>query len=144
MTNRSLFFLSGIAVFAILALFLLKLSPSSLSAVPEKYISHNDVRGSAIIYNDLPYTLNFEQQQNLIRYLNMAIPVGVKAFKINDNLPVKKIIIYRFNAPQIELSLITYDGKDVIFSAPNWNPGGYLRDVSDGEFRKLLEGAHDH
>lgn len=143
MSNRTLLYMLGLALAAILGLFLIKLIPIAEHHQLEKYIFKGDVQNTEIVHLGLPYTLNFEQQNTLLDALNQSIPVGMEPFKLNPNLPYKKIIIYRFNATPLELIPIDFDGKDLIFSAPAWNSNGYMRDVSTGRLKDMLEKAYD-
>lgn len=133
-----------------------------LGIVPSKYISPNDVRGMAVEHNNMLYTLNFEQQNALVDIFNRAIPVSkeiVDARKTNSaNLPeVKKIIIYRFNAPDVEITPVAYVAKtssaiktetaghlNIVFSVPLWNPNGYLEEATSDEMQKVLLTTYDH
>lgn len=125
------------------ALFFIRLLPNNATFEPEKYILKGDVKGIEIVHNDKPYTLNFEQQNTLIDYLNQSLPVNTN-FRIDPNLPFSKIIIYRFKGAPLELTPITLVGTDLVFSAPTWNPNGYLRDISVGRMNKLLNNTFDH
>lgn len=145
MDNRQVITLSAVAIAAVLLLFVIKLLPfANTDKVPEKFISHNDVRGSAVVHNGLPYTLNFQQQTSLLNYLNQSLVVGPSIAKSKDTLPISKIILYRFNASPIEISPVSIESNDLIFSSPLWNPNGYLKDISDGPLVKLLNSAFDN
>lgn len=133
-----------------------------LGIVPARHISPNDVRGMAVEHNNLLYTLNFEQQNTLVDIFNRAIPVGkeiVDARKVNNaKLPeVNKIIIYRFNAPDIEITPVAYVAKSnsafgadttsrlkIVFSVPEWNPNGLLEEATSDEMQKVLLSTYDH
>lgn len=143
MSNNTLYYLLGLALVAMAALLAIRLSPSSGTFQPQKYIERGDVRGSAVVKQGYPYTLNFDQQTAMLEDFNQAIPVGEKPFKINPNMPYSKIVIYRFNANPIEITPIDFDGKDLIFSAPEWNKEGYMRDISEGALNRLLNKAYD-
>lgn len=130
--------------------------------IPPKYISPNDVRGIAVEHNKLLYTLNFEQQHALIDIFNRAIPVtkaDVEPRKIalKDPPQIQKIIIYRFNAPDIEITPVAYVDKsssimknddhmehgNMVYSAPLWNPNGFLEEAASDEMHQLLLTTYD-
>lgn len=145
MSNRQIITLAALAVAAVFVLFAIKLIPfAGTSFQYEKYISHNDVRGSAVVQNDLDYTLNFEQQNALLGYLNKSLTVESAGYKKTADIPFSKLILYRFNSTPIEITPIAVDSSDLIYSAPLWNPNGYMRDTSDGSLLKLLNSTFDH
>lgn len=132
-----------------------------LGIVPSRYISPNDVRGMAIEHNSLLYTLNFEQQNTLVDIFNRAIPVGKEIVQSRQtNYPampeVKKIIIYRFNAPDIVITPVAFVSKsnsplktdstehlNLVFSVPEWNPNGLLEEATSDEMQKVLLTTYD-
>jgi len=131
-----------------------------LGYIPPKYISPNDVKGMAVEHNHILYTLSFDQQNVLVDIFNRAIPVAKEAFnarKINVKNPpaVDKIIIYRFNAPDIEIIPEGFVSKSIsvssdqnvqdhmVFSAPLWNPLGYMEEVAADEMQKVLLTTYD-
>lgn len=125
--------------------------------IPSRYISPNDVRGIAVEHNQLLYTLNFDQQNAILDIFNRSIPVSkqeVEARKVQavDPPRVSKIIIYRFNEPDIEITPIAYVAKstsvidsnhNLVFSAPLWNPKGYMEESASDEIEKLLKSTYD-
>ncbi|MFA6915340.1 MAG: hypothetical protein WC222_03005 [Parachlamydiales bacterium] len=144
MNNRQILNLSAIAIAAILVLFAIKLIPNiGTGYQPEKYISPNDVKGTAVLHNGLAYTLNFEQQNTLLTYLNQSLTIGSEAYKTTKPIPFTKIILYRFASTPIEITPIAVDSNDLIYSAPLWNPNGHMRDISDGSLLKLLNSTFD-
>lgn len=144
MNNNTLYTLVGLALFAIFALFAMRLVPAlDLMQQPEKYVSRGDIKGIDIVKNDVPYTLNLDQQSKVINFLNLSIPVGKTPFTPDPKFPFSKIVIHRVNGSAIELLPITYDSNDLIYSAPAWNPTGYMRDVSDGGLKKILSQTID-
>lgn len=132
-----------------------------LGIVPSRYISANDVRGMAVEHNGKLYTLNFDQQNELVDIFNRAIPVDkevAEARKLTTSkMPeVSKIIIYRFNDPDIEITPIgfvnktssaiktaTPDYPNIVFSAPQWNPKGLLEEATSDEMQKVLLTTYD-
>jgi hypothetical protein len=109
-----------------------------------KYIGFNEVRGMAIEHKGLLYTLNFDQQNKTIENLNLAIPVGKTAIGPSEEpLNFSKLVIYRFNKPNLTLLPIQYEGNNLIFSVPEWNKNGYIKDISYGHLKSLLATTYD-
>ena len=145
------------AVLAGFAVILLMNAATMLGVVPSRYISQNDVRGIAVEHDQRLYTLNFSQQKELVEILNRLIPVGkelAESRKVTPSHPTKitKIIIYRFNAPDLILSPVSYVSKttsvipnheadnkfSLVFSVPEWNANGLLEESTSDELNKLL------
>ena len=58
--------------------------------------------------------------------------------------PYQQLVIYRFNAPDLILTPVGYgSNQNLIFEAKEWNPAGYLLDVSSGEMDELLKSTYD-
>ena len=109
-----------------------------------KYIGFNEVRGMAIEHKGLLYTLNFDQQNKVIDNLNLAIPIGKSALAPSkETLNFTKLIIYRFNKADLILLPIQYEGNNLIFSVPEWNKSGYIKDISYGHLKSLLATTYD-
>lgn len=155
-TGTKFTFYMTFAVLLGFAIILFMNAAAFLGVVPSRYISPNDVRGAAVEHNHKLYTLNFEQQNELIDILNRVYPVGqelVEKRKINPQPApeVQKIIIYRFNAPDLEIVPVAYvskstsviknpDSKEysMVFSVPEWNSNGLLEESTSDELQKLL------
>ena len=132
-----------------------------MDIVPSHYIAPNDVRGMAVLHKDKPYTLNFEQQNAMIKIFNSAIPVGkelVTNYKVNVlNAPdIQKVIIYRFNGPDIEVIPVAYVNEteiktatpnqknfNMVFSVPEWNKKSLLEESTPGGFQNTLNLTYD-
>jgi hypothetical protein len=107
------------------------------------------------------YTLNFDQQNALVDIFNRAIPVtkeSAESRKVNDapKSEVQKIVIYRFNAPDIEIIPVTFVSKsqsavqaqdkqrlNLVFLAPLWNDKGFLEESVGDELHKFLSTTYD-
>lgn len=144
MSNRTLLMLTGIVLVGIFILLAINIMPYISNIKSERYLTYNGVRGMAIEHNNLLYTLNFEQQNELIGILNMALPIGSKAYTQDNEKPnFEKIIIYRFNSPDAVITPIAYQGNELVFSIPEWNNNGLMKEVSRGELKSLLEKTYD-
>ncbi len=146
MDNRWLIPLTIICIIGLLALLLLKFIPitQTQSVSPPSHIKNIDVRGMAVEHKGLLYTLNFDQQNQFLKYLNSSLPVSKTDYQnINETLPFSKILIYTFNSPDVEISPIGYKEDNLVFFAPNWNTNSYMIELSGGELKKLLGQTYD-
>jgi hypothetical protein len=141
MNNRPLVYLVSVTcliAFLLAAITMLAPKPGSTKS---EFIGYNDVRGSAIVHNGQPFTLNFEQQNSLISSVNSA--TNDTSTKTDSSLPYGPIIIYAFDLPNIEIAALGYADNDLVFSTPSWNEGKPLREHSGGELKVLLKNAYD-
>ncbi len=151
-----------IAVLGGFAIILLMNIAALMGFIPAKYISPNDVRGMAVEHDHVLYTLNFAQQNTLIDIFNRTIPVSPEVVEtrkttMKQSSGVQKIIIYRFNAPDIEIRPVAYVKKsssamtqtdqghgNIVFSVPEWNRDGLLEEAASDETHNLLLTTYDH
>lgn len=141
MNNR----LIGFALVAMAVLFGIKLLPVFQALQPHRYLAPNDVRGIEVVHGGRPFTLNFEQQNKVIAFLNESKPTGENLSPTaGDEMPVSKILVYRFEASPLELRVLAYGSdNNLIFSAPVWNRTGDMTDMSRGAMKKLLAQTFD-
>ena len=106
----------------------------------EKWLAYNHVKGMAAEYQNQLYTLNFEQQKHALAIINQAVPLPKEFPQPSDNMffPYSKLIIYRFNQPDLELIPISLDGHRLIFEVADWLPGGFFIEAGRGELDTLL------
>lgn len=141
--QRSTFFLL-VALFAIGLAFMLNLVSIFWLEKPETFLHYNDVRGMAVVHANLPYTLNFEQQNQVIDLINRALPVGPHFLSNKGSPPdFEKLIIYRFKTSDLELHPVAYVDDHLVFSVPEWDTGRYLQEVSQGSMHHLLSQTYD-
>lgn len=121
---------------------------SAFDFSPTKYISPNDVRGSAIQYNQKLYTLNFEQQNNLLGIFNSSTVIPEASIANGMKPEFDKIILYRFNAPDVSITPIQFlkkgDQHVFIYSAPTWNASGWLQATGPENFQNFFSQTYDH
>lgn len=143
MNNQSLFYMTGVVVVGVVILLLINLY-NTFEGHPtnETYLKYNFIKGSAIEHKGKLYTLNFDQQNALIQAINRSIPTtDIPEEKTKADFT--KIIIYRFQAPDVVITPITYINDDLVFSAPELMAKGYLKEVSRGELKTLLSKTFD-
>lgn len=144
MSNRTLFWMTGIVILCIIALLLLNALPMIWTPPTEKYLKFNDVRGMAVEHKNKLYTLNFDQQTQVVGYLNQAVPVdNASVANKNPKIEISKIVVYRFDAPDLILIPIEYRNDNLIFSSPDWNKDGLMKDVSGGALQNILAQTYD-
>lgn len=133
-----------IAVVAGIAL-LFVMQFSSYFDTGHQRFTYSDIRGAAVYYKDKPYTLNFDQEAELLEAVNRTVPIVSASFEFpgKSTLPLSKIAIYLFNGNTIEL-FPRYDaGEEIIFEAPALAQGTFLKDTSGGSLRTMLLGTFD-
>ena len=101
---------------------------------PEKvFITSGQVRGMAVSKDSTLYTLNFEQQEMMIDFLNQLEPVESAS---GETSPFEKIIIYRFDRPNIEVKTVAIVNMELVLSLPDLK-----KETSDGKMLNLLQEA---
>lgn len=95
-----------------------------------------------VVHEGVPYTLNFQQQNRIIDLLNQSLSTNERSVE-NTSLNFTSLTIYRFEAPNLTLKPIAYNHEELIFSVPEWNSEGYLKENSRGEFKKLISTTFD-
>lgn len=145
MTNRTLIYLTALVIISMATLFAINLT-SILSGKPEDqaYLKFNHVRGMAVSHNQMLYTLNFKQQNDVIEILNHAVRVvGVKPGK-RQRPSIDKLIVYQFNdLPDLVITPISYVDDNLVFSAPAWSQDSFLMEMSNGRLHQLLSQTYD-
>ncbi len=145
MKNRIAFTIALLFLAGVAALFAMNLSTIlAATDTSEKYLKPNHVKGMAVEYNNLLYTLDFKQQNDLVELLNHSVRVvGVKPNK-RKKPKISKIIIYQFeDKPDIIITPVAYINKNLVYSAPDWNQDNYLMEINDGRVKKLLAQTYD-
>src|ERR1700733_909479 len=89
----------------------------------------NHVKGMAIEYNNKLYTLNFKQQNRVIQILNCADLYSKNGSKVDASLEkngfdYNRLIIYRFEEPDLEVIPAGHELGDVIFELKDQNSSG--------------------
>ncbi len=144
MSNRTLTYLSIAVVACIGLLLVINLIPSIQGISSGKYLQLNDVRGSAVQHKGLLYTLNFDQQNHLVDWLNHSVAVKSDSYKKDPDMEIEKIVVYLFNKPDLEIEPIAYSNGNLVFSSPKWNASGLFIDTSNGVLKQMLSETYDH
>lgn len=154
MSNRTIMYLTIVVVIGMGILLALN-TATSLGLSGGRYISSNDVRGMAIDTRGKLWTLNYDQQREVLDILNAAQPLqpsypGSKGPDFITHADFNKLIIYRFeDKPDLIITPIGYvsdnnpNAENLEFNVPSWNPNGSLRETSNGKLKSILESLYD-
>lgn len=131
-----------LAVLAGMAIILM-FNLSSLFVEPknERFLAYNGVRGIAVEHGKKLWTLNFEQQNSVIEMINRCLAVGKREGEAL-NLPVDRIVVYQFNAPDLFITPVGFEGDNLILESKELHPGSLL-DISNGNLNTLLQSSYD-
>jgi hypothetical protein len=145
MNNKTFTYLLIAGVIAMSAILLLNLAGVTGLFQPQltnEYLSRNDVRGIDIDHEGKLWTLNFEQQNKVINILNAA--VRTTEHFAPENTGFDKLIIYRFNRPDIILTPLKVVNNQLAFAITEWNLKGNLKESNAGELLQVLSQTYDH
>ncbi|EFB41480.1 hypothetical protein [Parachlamydia acanthamoebae] len=140
MNSSTLWLMTLLVLVGMGILFLMNFSPNlNTASIQKNHIDLNDIKAVTIEREGKPHTLSLEQQVELVKYLNLSQPVEKKTYENqNDQVDFEKIIIYRFKHPELTITPVGYIGQNLLFSAPDLNPLGYMLDFSDGKLKNLI------
>ncbi len=106
------------------------------------FLGQDMVRGSEVVVDDLPYTLDYGQQENLIHRLNSGKKQSNPSLIASPPEKISKIVFYQFgDNPEIILKPMNQDFS--LFSVSNWEPTVYLEIKQPKQLQKLLESTYD-
>lgn len=145
MSNRLLFFMTFVVLAGMFTLFALHLT--SIFHTPEQkpvYIQPNNVKGSAIKHHKQLYTLNFDQQNRLVEFLNQSTLItDIKDLK-RQNVNFEELVLYQFEKEQeLTIQPIAYIDDQLLYLIPQWDLNGYLIETSQGRLKQLLSQTYD-
>jgi len=148
MSKNTIYALVALVIIAILTLFGLNFFSSYEPQAPdstktnskELRINKNQVKGIAVEKEGKIYNLNMKQQTEALTFLDRAEPVDKKDYPNKDpKIGFNRIIVYRFNLPDIMITPITYENKNLVFEVPLLSANSYMMEVSGGEFTNLIQ-----
>ncbi len=142
MNNTTLTYLLIVGVIGMAAIMVLNFTGVSQSPFTENYLSPNDVRGIDVAHGGKLWTLNFEQQNKLVNILNKS--TAIEGHFNPDKFEVDRVIIYLFNKPDLIVTPLQLVNKALVFSVPEWNSKGYLKESQPGQMLQLLSDTYDH
>lgn len=128
-------------VFTAIALLVIINTPGIFGSGPkDQILSRSSVLGMATLHGGKLYTLNFEQQNQVLDILNRSLKIATGRY-LNSKQPkfgYDKLIIYLFDGKEISIVPITFENQQLIFQSPALNPNGLLRETGPGELNPLL------
>lgn len=108
----------------------------------EKRINPNWIRGSALLIGEKPYTLNLDQQMELINILNESDLFATSASLTPVSWP--KITLYRFSGQSdIGVAVLGQSEGKAIFKADPGYADQPLMEKSPGSLKKLIDSSRD-
>lgn len=149
MSNRTLLILTALMLAGLAILVAINMSDILMGQSPNQFlIRYNDVRGMAVSHQGKEYTLNFQQQNQVVDFLNQSTALDKLESDQQLSLDMQKLTIYRFNGePDIVLTPVAEFEDDLVFSVPPlvppFIPRQYLLESSEGSFKKLLMQTYD-
>ena len=144
MNNTTLILLTSLALMAVGTLMVINFGPLPKSEAAKSTFPSMQIKGIEVVHKGVPFTLNFDQQKVATSAL-----LGAEEVKKSDYPEVKgpftfdKIIVYRFNASDVEIFPIQYKELNLVFSAPALNKDAYYIELSGGEFQKMINSSFD-
>lgn len=135
-----------LAVTACVLLLLSRISFSGADPLKEgsgsTQLSQYTVRGAALVVNGTFYTLNFAQQTRMIAALLRAVAVAKESKTSWGQKPFfDKLVIYRFNESDLEITPIEQRRSTLLLSIPQWSKEHDFLDASSEELMSTLKGA---
>lgn len=144
MKQSTLYLMTAAVVIGVLALLVINFYPVSVPDVTSSGPPPAEVRGMSVFHKGIPYTLNFEQQSLANDALFHAVEVKKADYKpVKEGFPFEKIVVYRFNAPDVEIFPIQYVEGNLVFSSPMLNNNAYYMELSGGAFTKMITNSYD-
>ncbi len=94
-------------LFAVAAIFLIAMMFASTMLLqviwvgdPDLLLDPDDVRGMVVVHQGVPYTLNFRQQNDIVKEINSFEEVSSEEKRDEGKpLPFDRLIIYHFDTP---------------------------------------------
>ncbi|MBA3720999.1 MAG: hypothetical protein H0W88_01190 [Parachlamydiaceae bacterium] len=145
MNNRMVGYLTALVILGIIVLFAVNFNAILKGqTAPQIYLKYNEVKGVGIKYKGKVYTLNFDQQNKVVDYLNLSIPIKNITTGLREPSDIENIIIYQFdNKPDLTLTPVTYLNHQLVYSMPEWNSQENLIEQSNGKLQKLISETYD-
>jgi hypothetical protein len=143
--SKKLYLLLALFIAAVILLFSWRLfssfDPPFTTTSNSLSLRPGDYQGSAVEKDTLPFTLNFQQHQELLRAFSLSRP-----FRVGKPLePVKefsKIYLYRFNDPlPLTIEPVGYQENNLVFMCNEWENGALFIETTEGKIRSSLQKA---
>lgn len=143
MNNTSLIIMTSCALIAIGALLTLNLAPKIASQVSITAIPPLQAKTAMVYEKGIPYTLNYDQLRILTNTIQKAESVDKKDYpEVKGPFNFEKIVITRFNGPDLEIIPIQYKETNLVFSVPALDKDTYYIELSGGALQSMLKSVH--
>lgn len=144
MDNRTIMLMTIAVLVGVALLLMLNVTRLFHAVDTGQYLSRVEIRGITLVKDKKDYALSYDQQSKLVALINKAIMVK-KAEIAQPGTPPNfdKIVIMRFNQPDLTILPVKYIGEDLVFAEPSLNPNGWLKDTSHGELKTLITQVGD-
>lgn len=149
MKSTTVFGMTALVLVAILVLLMMNFAPKATTLftstdTKQPFFPANDIRGMAVEHKGLLYTLNYDQQRLAADAILRSVEVKEKNYMVKkETTPFDKIIIYRFNASDVEIYPIQLKESNWIFSIPQVDSKMYYLELSGGELNTMLNHSFD-
>lgn len=145
MKNPALVMMTALVLLGVAVLMMLNYAPkiSSSQDATATGLPPLEVKGMAVVHQGKPFTLNFDQQKLATDAIAKAVKVKKSDFTQSKDLNFDKIIIYRFNAPDLDLIPIQYQEKNLVFEVPSLNTDSYFMELSGGSLQNMINHSFD-
>lgn len=109
-------------------------------ATKDQILTRSSVLGMATLHEGKLYTLNFEQQNQVLDILNRSLKIDSDRYLSGKHpkFGYDKLIIYLFDGKEISITPIAFENQQLIFQSPALNSKGLLRETGPGELNPLL------
>jgi len=109
-------------------------------ALPTAYLHQEEVLGMDVQHQGKKYPLNYTQQKNILKLINRMVPVGYEVYLKEQNKPIEfdAILIYKGDETIITLKPVSKINKQLLFSVPEWNASGLMRETGSGMLTNLI------
>jgi hypothetical protein len=128
------------AAIAVGAAFFFNIQDSFDGKGSKELINSAEISGIEVIHDGSHYTLGYEQQLLLLKYINQAVPTVPT--KEKSVFSFEKIVIISLQGKSFEIIPLAIRSGDLVFSSPALGNGKPLRDTSAGKMVALIESSY--
>lgn len=131
----------GLAAILVINTFSIEITLPSIEGKEKKMLLNpKEVEGSSVTENQKTYTLNFEQQNTLIKWINQSesFSGNMDSFQPTS---IEKITFHIFNQPDIDLYPSGLIENQFLFFSPSWKDKGQMVEPSKGVLKQILTEA---
>lgn len=142
MFNRSVLIVTALIVAAFLGIFLLYALSNFSAKGTQSRIDPKEISNVVISKDGQHYLLNFTQQEAFLDILNQAQPFNQQVQQ-PMNVDIEKIEVIFFEKPSLFFKPLYLINQEYVFSIPEWNKKGLIKENSQGQLNQLLKNSYD-